>query len=52
MKLCDFGVSVQLAASMAKTVIGTRAYMAVSIHKDSHRARLKKDSVSSVAYGR
>lgn len=31
-KLCDFGVSVQLIDSIAKTFIGTNAYMAVSIN--------------------
>ena len=29
-KLCDFGVSVQLLTSLTKTFIGTNAYMAVS----------------------
>lgn len=29
-KLCDFGVSVQLLNSLTKTFIGTNAYMAVS----------------------
>lgn len=30
-KLCDFGVSVQLLTSLTKTFIGTNAYMAVRI---------------------
>ena len=30
-KLCDFGVSVQLVKSMAESYVGTNAYMAVSI---------------------
>ena len=29
-KLCDFGVSVQLLTSLTRTFIGTNAYMAVS----------------------
>ena len=29
-RLCDFGVSVQLLTSLTKTFIGTNAYMAVS----------------------
>ena len=34
-KLCDFGVSVQLIDSIAQTFIGTNAYMAVSL--DSYK---------------
>lgn len=34
-KLCDFGVSVQLLTSLTKTFIGTNAYMAVS-HMTDH----------------
>ena len=30
-KLCDFGISVQLLTSLTKTYIGTNAYMAVSV---------------------
>ncbi len=30
-KLCDFGVSVQLLTSLTRTFIGTNAYMAVSL---------------------
>lgn len=33
-KLCDFGVSVQLLTSLTKTFIGTNAYMAVSLTID------------------
>lgn len=29
-KLCDFGVSIQLIDSMANSFVGTRSYMAVS----------------------
>ena len=31
-KLCDFGVSIQLIDSMANSFVGTRSYMAVSLH--------------------
>ena len=41
-KLCDFGVSVQLLTSLTKTFIGTNAYMAVShmIRVQSHVTRV------------
>ena len=35
-KLCDFGVSTQLAKSLASTYIGTTAYMAVCISKSTN----------------
>ena len=31
-KLCDFGVSIQLIDSMANSFVGTRSYMAVSLY--------------------
>ena len=41
-KLCDFGVSVQLLTSLTKTFIGTNAYMAVSVLQKLLNAKKKK----------
>ena len=40
-KLCDFGISIQLVKSIAQTYVGTNAYMAVGIFWGNFASQIK-----------